>query len=145
MSSVKQLFGFPHLHSAAQHSRHEDMRMPISLSEDLSLLSFLHTIPIFPQQFQSILPQQLPSPPVPRASGYQREMFRVTWASSVNATAAAPLITHRSCRAPAAQAASMRSSPGDGHSCTPAKGRQSMAEAWCKLYPYHAWRSATVP
>lgn len=65
MSSVKQLLGFLRLHSAAQQSRHEDC-MPISLSEGLSLLYFLHIIPI--------LPQKLLSPPVHWASGYQREI-----------------------------------------------------------------------
>lgn len=48
MSSVKQLLGFPSLHPAAQHSRHEDCT-PTSLSKGLSLLSFLHIIPILSQ------------------------------------------------------------------------------------------------
>lgn len=101
---MKQLLGFPHLHSAAQHSRHEDMKMPTSLSEGLSLLSFLCVIPI--------LPQLLPSPPVQRASGCQREMSRVTCASSCECHCCS--ITHHT---QVLQSSSMRPSPGAGHSC----------------------------
>lgn len=77
-----------------------------------------------------------------------RGRSRVTWASSWECHLCS--ITHP--KQVLQSLCSMRPSPGDGHSCTPVRGRQSMAEAWCPLptpwawlYTHHPWRSATPP
>lgn len=94
--------------------------MLTSLSEGLSLLSFLHISPT--------LPQELWCPPVHWASGPLGVTPGVTWAARMNATTAASPITHSSCRAPAPQAASMGHRPGHRHLCPP----PNVGRAWLR-------------
>lgn len=101
MSSVKQRLGFPHLHPAAQHSRHEDCT-PTSVWR-LGPLFYILLAP-FPSSYRPLL-----------CSEPQEETLGVTWAACINATASASSATHSSCRASAPQDASTWPWPGHEH------------------------------